>query len=80
MFLSIIIPVHNTEKYIKDCLDSCLTQDIPINDYEIICIDDCSTDGSLNILRSYAEEYKNINIISFSKNRGVSAARNAGLE
>lgn len=80
MFLSIIIPVYNAEKYICDCLDSCLKQDIPMNEYEIICVDDCSTDGSLDILHNYEKKHKNIYVISFSENRGVSASRNAGLE
>ncbi len=80
MFLSIIIPVHNTEKYIRDCLDSCLSQDIDINEYEIICVDDFSTDNSVCILREYQKRTSNLTVICLSKNKGVSAARNAGIE
>ena len=77
--LSIIIPVYNTEKYVGECLDSCLEQDIPRNEYEIICVDDGSTDGSLKILTEYSEKYSNIHVYS-QKNQGVSAARNTGID
>lgn len=74
-----IIPVYNTEKYLAECLDSCLDQDIPYSDYEIICVNDGSTDGSAAILAEYAEKYENIVIIT-QENAGVSAARNAGMD
>ena len=79
MFLSIIIPVYNTEKYLDECLQSCLEQDIPANEYEIICVNDGSIDGSLDILRKYEAEASNIVIVN-QKNTGVCAARNAGIE
>lgn len=53
--LSIIVPVYNTEKYLKTCLESLLNQDIDKSMYEIICINDGSTDGSLAILYEYAK-------------------------
>ena len=77
--LSIIVPVYNTEKYIENCLDSLLEQDIDKSVYEIICVHDGSTDGSLQILKEYAEKYDNIVLIDKS-NEGVSIARNLGLE
>lgn len=78
MFLSIIIPVYNAEKYIRECLDSCLAQNISPDDYEIICVDDGSSDGSAAILRDYAQKYNNISVIS-KENGGVSSARNEGI-
>lgn len=78
MFLSIIIPVYNAEKYIAECLDSCLEQDIGRDEYEIICVNDGSKDESPAILRQYAEKYENI-VVHDQKNGGVCAARNAGL-
>ena len=78
-FLSIIIPVYNVERYLAECLDSCLEQDIPHDDYEIICVNDGSTDGSAAILERYAGENPNIQVITQSNN-GLSAARNAGLD
>ena len=52
-FLSIIVPVYNVQKYLPECLDSLLVQDILADDYEIICINDGSTDLSAEILNKY---------------------------
>ncbi len=79
MIISIIIPVYNKEKYLKKCLKSLIKQDLVSDEYEIICIDDGSTDGSLNILNDYANKYNNITVIS-QDNHGVSAARNVGIK
>lgn len=79
MFLSIIIPVYNCEEYLSDCLDSCLEQDIPFDEYEIICINDGSTDGSGEILKEYSDKNTNIRVFT-QQNKGVSAARNIGLD
>lgn len=75
--LSIVIPVHNVEKYLAKCLDSILVD----NQFtgQVVCVNDGSTDGSLAILEQYAEKYSNIEIIS-QPNSGLSAARNAGLD
>lgn len=75
--ISIIIPVYNVEKYLKDCLNSIINQ--TFKDIEIICINDGSTDDSLNILLEYANFDKRIKIINQS-NFGVSHARNQGIE
>lgn len=74
MILSIIIPVFNAEKYISDCLNSCLAQDIPQEEYEIICVDDRSTDKSYAVLLEYEKMYKNIVVLRHDKNSGKSAA------
>ena len=79
MFLSMIIPVYNAEKYLAECLDSCLAQDLPQADYEIICINDGSKDGSLSILRSFEARHSNITVID-QPNGGVSVARNTGID
>lgn len=75
--LSIIIPVYNSEKYLSQCLDSILKQEDFM--YEIILIDDGSTDSSLEIMREYARSHKKIKTVTQS-NRGVSAARNIGID
>ncbi len=77
MKLSIIIPVYNLERYIEDCLKSCLIQDI--DDYEIICINDGSKDNSGTILGEYAIKYPEKIKIIHKQNGGVSSARNEGL-
>ena len=79
MFLSLIIPVYNAERYIGQCLDSLLNQDLPAQDYEIICVNDGSKDSSLSVLESYAKAHANIRIAS-KENGGVTTARNSGLE
>lgn len=73
---SIIIPIYNCSKYIKRCIDSILNQ--KHQNYEIILIDDGSTDDSNVICNYYKEKYEFIHVIQ-QKNRGVSAARNIGL-
>ncbi len=79
--LSIIIPVYNAESYLVRCLDSIILQaeELPENTVEVICVDDGSKDGSLNILNKYATEHKCVRVIH-QKNAGPAAARNAGLD
>jgi glycosyltransferase involved in cell wall biosynthesis len=77
MFLSIIIPTYNDEKYLNECLDSCLDQDYPKDDYEIICVDDGSTDRTPEMLREYAE--KNPNIVAIFKKHGGKTGRTIGF-
>lgn len=74
---SIIIPVYNVEKYLRQCLDSVFRQ--TFSDYEVICIEDGSIDCSLGILKDYAAEHQ-MKILINDKNRGLSYARNRGLE
>lgn len=76
--VSFIIPVYNVEEFLPACLDSVTKQ--TIQDIEIICIDDCSPDDSSSILSEYAQRDPRITIISFKKNMGPAAARNAGLD
>ena len=76
--ISIIVPVYNTEKYLERCLDSLVNQ--TVDDYEIIVIDDRSTDGSLSILERYQEMYPDkIRLIRNYQNAGIGATRNRGL-
>lgn len=75
--VSVIIPVYNAEKYIEECLDSLLRQTYP--DFEIICVDDGSTDRSLEILRRYGMQDSRISVLT-QKNQYAGAARNAGME
>ena len=75
--VSVIIPVYNVEKYLRECLDSVINQ--TLKDIEIICIDDGSTDNSLSILKEYAKKDKRIKVIN-QENKGLSGARNTGIE
>ena len=60
MKLSIIIPVYNTSKYLRKCLDSCVNQDIPSSDYEVIVVNDGSKDDSLLIINEYIRANNNL--------------------
>ena len=74
--VSVIIPVYNVEKYLAECLDSIVNQ--TLENVEIICVDDGSTDSSGRILQSYKEKDSRIKIIT-KENGGLSSARNAGV-
>ena len=74
---TIIIPVYNCEQYVGRCLDSVLRQDY--GNYEIICIDDCSTDSSLSILKEYGRKDKRITVIESEVNAGALGARRKGV-
>ena len=75
--VSVIVPVWNAERTLGRCIGSLMAQSLP--SLEIICVDDGSTDGSAAMLRRFAGEDPRIRVIS-QENRGVSAARNAGLD
>lgn len=75
--LSVVIPVYNAEKYIRQCLDSILTkQKIAL---EVICVDDCSTDGTPAILKGYQDKYENVTVIRNETNLYAGTCRNKGL-
>ncbi len=75
--ISIIIPVYNVEKYLRECLDSCIHQ--TLHEIEIICVNDCSPDNSQKILEEYAEKDNRISIIVHQVNLGLGGARNTGI-
>ncbi len=75
-FLSILVPVYNAEAYLPQTLDSLLNQDR--QDYEILCVNDGSTDGTARVLEDYSRRFPRLKVIH-QKNAGVAAARNAGL-
>lgn len=77
MFFSIIVPVFNVDQYIEECIDSILLQNC--NDYELILIDDGSTDRSGEICDLYDEKYDQI-VVIHKENGGLSDARNKGIE
>ena len=77
--LSVIVPVYNTEKYLDDCLNSLISQDI--DNFEVIIVDDNSTDNSLDIIKKYCSLLPEVfSHIHLDNNNGVSIARNIGLK
>ena len=77
--LSIIIPLYNCEKYIKQCLDTIFRQEMNESDFEVIVIDDGSKDSGYSLASEYAKRHQNILVIK-QENQGVACARNNALE
>lgn len=75
--VSVVIPVYNVEEYLRKCLDSVCGQ--TLKELEIICVNDRSPDRSIDILREYEARDNRVKVIDFPQNRGVAAARNAGI-
>lgn len=81
VLLSVIVPVHNAEKYLPRCLDSLLNQGLNEDEMEVVCVDDGSTDGSREVIRSYAGKTgASIKLIENAQNMGCPASRNRGIE
>ena len=76
--ISVIIPVYNVEKYLRECLDSVINQ--TYKNLEIICVNDCSTDSSPEILEEYAKKDRRIIIKKNPKNIGLGLTRNEGIK
>lgn len=74
--VSIIIPIYNVENYLRECLDSAINQ--TLKEIEIICVNDGSTDSSIDILNEYKSIYPELIIVN-QENKGLSGARNTGL-
>ncbi len=78
--VTIIVPVYNVEHYLRKCLDSLVNQDYDNKKYEILIVNDASTDKSINVIYEYHKQYSNISVYDLKKNGGVSNARNIGIE
>ncbi len=76
--ISVIVPVYNTEKYLKKCLESIINQ--TYQEFEVIIVNDGSTDNSQKIIDKYIEKYQNIIKCINKENGGLSSARNVGIE
>ncbi len=74
---SLIVPVYNVEDYLAECLDSVFSQSF--RDFEIICVNDGSTDSSAVLLKEYASKHRQMKVVT-QENRGLSAARNSGID
>ena len=80
VFFSIIIPVYNGEQYIKNCLDSIYRQGLGDDDFEVICVNDCSTDNTAQVISEYGKFHQNIRLINHETNRRQGSARNTGVK
>lgn len=77
--LSYILPCYNIERFVGKCLDSIYNQSLPETDFEVICVNDCSPDGTRDVVVEYQKKHKNLILIDHEKNKRVGAARNTGF-
>lgn len=77
--LSIIVPVYNVEKYVEQCIRSLYDQDIPMEEYEVICVDDCTPDGSCAIIERLQQEFPTLRLLHNERNKKLGGARNTGI-
>ena len=77
---SFIVPVYNVADYVEQCIRSLYNQDIPVTDYEVIVVDDCSPDNSKDIVVALQSEFPNLQLISLTENMKLGSARNIGLK
>ena len=75
--ISVISPVYNTGKHVEKCIKSIIKQSF--TDWELILVNDCSPDKSVNIINKYVEKYDNIHLINHENNKGVDQARHTGI-
>ena len=76
--VTVLVAAYNAEKYLETCLDSLAAQ--TLKDIQIVCIDDASTDSTLQILQRYAAKDSRIQILQRSENAGQAVARNMGID
>lgn len=79
MDLSVVIPTYNQADLLRECLQSVLDQTLAASSYEVIVVDDGSTDQTPTVLTQYAKSHPSVIAVRFPRNRGRSAARNAGI-
>ena len=77
-FFSVLMPVYNSQKFLRRAVDSVLNQSF--QDFELIIVDDCSTDGSADILQEYQQQDRRVVIAKTKANLGVANARNEGMK
>lgn len=75
--ISVLVPVYNVEPYLAQCLESICSQ--TLRELEIVCVDDASTDGSLSILREFAERDPRVKVVQAPENGGLSRSRNLAM-
>lgn len=76
--ISVIIPIYNSEKYLRKCLNSVANQ--TFTNFEVVMVNDASTDNSIEIAKEFVLKYENFNLIDLENNKGVSVVRNVAIE
>lgn len=80
MTVSIVVPIYNDVSHVKRCFDSILAQDCPKGDFEVVVVDDCSNDGSLELISTYKDRIESLKTIKSDVHRNCGGARNLGVE
>ena len=78
--LSFILPCYNVAPYVWRCLESIEQQELLMNEFEVICVDDCSTDNTIEVIKEYQNRYPNIRLICHTENKTAGGARNTGMD
>lgn len=78
--ISVIIPCYNSASFLRPCLESHAIQTLPQSAFEVICVDDCSTDDTITIIQSYQNRISNLHVVKHPQNRKQGAARNTGID
>ena len=78
--ISFILPCYNVERYIADCLNSIYAQDLSEDEFEVICVNDCSTDGTREVISTFAARNSNLTLIDHPENLTAGGARNSGIK
>ena len=79
LLLTYIVPVYNTEAYVLQCLQSIVGQGLEAEDYEVLAVDDGSTDTSRSVVEAFTRDHAQVRLLT-QANKGVSAARNLALD
>lgn len=77
--LSFILPCYNVARYIGECIDSLYAQNMPETEFEVICVDDCSTDNTVEVIKEYQQKHSNIILHCHELNQTAGGARNTGM-
>lgn len=78
--LSFIIPIYNAERYLTECLGSIYATSVDEHAFEVICVNDCSSDNSHEVVLEYEKEHKNLVLIDHTENKNAGGACNTGLQ
>lgn len=78
--LSFILPCYNVAPYVGRCLESIEQHEFPQDEFEVICVDDCSTDNTIEVIKEYQKRYPNIQLFCHAVNKTAGGARNTGID
>lgn len=78
--ISFVLPCYNVAPYVGRCIESIEKQDIDQAEYEVICVDDCSTDSTAEVIKEYQHKYQNVRLYQHTVNKTAGGARNTGMK